>query len=45
MHLYDLAPLLELGRNSLKGENITSWLKERTAWGNQVEDWGVKCKV
>ena len=34
MHFYDLALLPKVGRNSLKGENITSWLKERTTWIN-----------
>ena len=28
MHLYDLAPLLEMGRNSLKGENMDDFMKK-----------------
>ena len=28
MHLYDLAPLAEMGRTSLKGENIADLMKK-----------------
>ena len=28
MHLYDLAPSLEIGRNGLKGENMLDLMKE-----------------
>ena len=28
MHPYDLAPLLEMGRNSLKGENMADLIKK-----------------
>ena len=28
MHIYDLAPLPEMGRNSLKGENMADLMKK-----------------